>query len=397
MFGTVAGRCCQARQRLAFINGAYSDRGWWYFFPYTFTVKTPLTLFVLMAVPGAAALWHWRSAGPSSQRSSIWQGFYATAPLWVLLAVYSLTAINTNLNIGHRHLLPIYPAIFILTGAAGYWFHRGGPRRRINVRHGPVACLSLTVIECTATFPNYLAYFNPLAGGPRNSYRHLSTVRSTGGRTCPSLKRWLKENGLDSSQKPRLPGLLRHLQSRVLWHCGHRLSLFSRTGNRFRRATRWFASALRTWSQSIRCQWAHGACRTGAHTYQQLLSTVPALLTADRATQASMIRSQGKAFWQRRLTLFTAYQWARLSAFLQQQARCRCGPLDPDLPAHGRDLQNALFGPPPELNATHGLVVANDRIGRDAARTAAQSGNTPWRGQFSRHRAPRRVDCRRTT
>ena len=114
--------------RSAFFNGAYSTTGWKLFFPYCLLVKTPLAVFVVLLAAGAAAVVHWSGGrnATRSGRSPFWhragRGLYRTAPLWAMLAVYWSVAISTHLNIGHRHILPTYPLMFILCGAAGYWF-----------------------------------------------------------------------------------------------------------------------------------------------------------------------------------------------------------------------------------------------------------------------------------
>ena len=46
---------------------------------------------------------------------------YRTAPLVVLFVVYWATSITSHLNIGHRHILPTYPVLFIAAGALGTW------------------------------------------------------------------------------------------------------------------------------------------------------------------------------------------------------------------------------------------------------------------------------------
>ena len=99
----------------AFLNGRYSIDGWWYFFPYCWLVKTPLPVFGLFAaaalVTGLAAC-----SRPRILRRTI----YGATPLIVFLAVYWTAAMSSSLNLGERHLLPAYPAMFILAGGAGY-------------------------------------------------------------------------------------------------------------------------------------------------------------------------------------------------------------------------------------------------------------------------------------
>src|SRR5205814_9642883 len=73
----------------------------------------------------------------------LWQGFYATVPFWSLLLVYWTTSITRGINIGIRHILPTFPATFILAGIAGAWwsdlFGRGNlaPNKSVPSNSGP--------------------------------------------------------------------------------------------------------------------------------------------------------------------------------------------------------------------------------------------------------------------
>jgi hypothetical protein len=54
--------------------------------------------------------------------------------------------------------------------------------------------LSFQVGEAIAIHPHYLAYFNRLAGGPRQGYRHLVDSSLDWGQDLPGLSRWLETN-----------------------------------------------------------------------------------------------------------------------------------------------------------------------------------------------------------
>ena len=177
-----------SEKRNAFLDGEYSLRGWRSFFVRSFFYKTPLpTLAILLAA--AIAVPAARKRLNSAVVRRVQRGVYRAVPLWVFLIVYWAFAISSNLNIGHRHILPTYPLMFILTGAAGYWFTSG---RRV-MKWFVVVALAALAIESLATFPNYLAYFNSLAGGPRQGYRHLVDSSLDWGQDLPALKRWLEE------------------------------------------------------------------------------------------------------------------------------------------------------------------------------------------------------------
>ncbi len=177
----------QSARRPAFLAGERSDEGWRRFFPYAFAVKTSEALFLLLMVAGVAAVLTRRDGASWSA------ALYRTAPLWVLLIVYVGFAIRSNLNIGHRHLLPIYPVLFLLCGAAGRWLHR--PWRRIAWL--PAAALLLVMTTGLLAWPDYLAYFNRLSGGKDGGYHHLVDSSLDWGQDLPALRHWLEAEGLN--------------------------------------------------------------------------------------------------------------------------------------------------------------------------------------------------------
>jgi hypothetical protein len=179
-----------AQQRGAFLNGDYSLTGWVVFFPYTFLVKTTpafLALLVLGAGVGMRA-WLRRTAAPTAAAVRGW--LWRLAPLLALFAVYWATSLASNLNIGHRHILPTYPVLFILVGALGPW---------LGVRTWKLAAPILVLgawhaAESVRIRPHYLAYFNGFAGGPREGWRHLVDSSLDWGQDLPGLKTWLDAN-----------------------------------------------------------------------------------------------------------------------------------------------------------------------------------------------------------
>lgn len=190
-----------ARGRDAFLEGERRLTGFADFFPRCFLYKTPLPIMVLMllaaltVVAGLAPDRKTEAArgGPRSRSESrsfgILRFLYSTAPLWILWGVYWFFALRSNLNIGHRHLLPTLPPLFILMGAAA-----GLMRVRLRwVRAAVPAMVVVLAAEAVWMWPHYLAYFNPIAGGPRKAYHHLVDSSLDWGQDLPGLKRWLDE------------------------------------------------------------------------------------------------------------------------------------------------------------------------------------------------------------
>jgi hypothetical protein len=100
-----------------------------------------------------------------------------------------LAAVKSTFNIGYRHILPLYPALYVLAGAAGVWLTS---ERRV-LRIAVVGFAGLFAADSLATYPHYLAYFNPLV--PRGKgYQHLVDSNLDWGQDLPGLARWLAEN-----------------------------------------------------------------------------------------------------------------------------------------------------------------------------------------------------------
>jgi hypothetical protein len=122
----------------------------------------------------------------SKELAAAW--WYPYAPLLTLVGVYLAAAIFSGLNIGHRHILPIYPALHILVGAAGSWLSHGW-RGKVTVG----TLLTALVLEASLAWPHYLAFFNPIVR-PGSAHRHLVESSLDWGQDLPGLSRWLGDN-----------------------------------------------------------------------------------------------------------------------------------------------------------------------------------------------------------
>ncbi len=176
--------------RGAFLDGAYSIHGWISFFPKTLLYKTPPALLAASLLGGAllvAALLRRRMTGGPLLPGAHW--------LWPLLlpfGVYWAISITSNLNIGHRHILPTYPALYVLAGLVAALAPALVPARRRRWMIAPAALLLLLhVVEAARIHPHYLAYFSPLAGGPEQGHRRLVDSSLDWGQDLPGLRDWI--------------------------------------------------------------------------------------------------------------------------------------------------------------------------------------------------------------
>lgn len=175
-----------SRARGAFMSGEYSITGWISFFPWAFLIKTPVPLLIILAITATVSLRRTLRGGSKSVRQSL----YRFAPLVVLVVVYGAVSLASNLNIGHRHLLPIYPALFIGAGALAPAARRAGRSAMVGLG----ALLAWQAFESGNIRPHYLAYFNQIVGGPANGWRHLVDSSLDWGQDLPGLRAWLDAN-----------------------------------------------------------------------------------------------------------------------------------------------------------------------------------------------------------
>jgi 4-amino-4-deoxy-L-arabinose transferase-like glycosyltransferase len=125
-----------------FLLGSYRDHGWWYYFPVILFFKTPLA-FLILAIIGMVVMV--RSKNPETIG-------VALAPIAMLLPT-----LTTGINIGVRHVLPLYPLLTICAAAAIVSLWR---RSRIAV----VILLAWYFIATAIAHPDYMSYFNEAAG-----------------------------------------------------------------------------------------------------------------------------------------------------------------------------------------------------------------------------------------
>ena len=187
--------------RGAFLDGDYSIHGWMSFFPKAFLYKTPEPLLLALAAVAGLTLQRIRADGQRwwSERLSL------ISPLAALFAVYWIFSLTSHLNIGHRHIVPTYPVLYIATGLLGAACGRAA-RAQAGGRAAAVAFI-LTLLSAQAfiswkIYPHYLAYFNRIAGGPENGYRHLVDSSLDWGQDLPSLADWLRNNNHGAAIKP---------------------------------------------------------------------------------------------------------------------------------------------------------------------------------------------------
>lgn len=99
-----------------------------------------------------------------------------------------------RMNIGVRHILPIFPFLFVLAGesASRLWTGNAWWKKGFLLFLGGWAFLN-----CITTYLNYFAFFNELAGGTRNGHKVLLDSNLDWGQDLKGLKAWMNQHGMN--------------------------------------------------------------------------------------------------------------------------------------------------------------------------------------------------------
>ncbi len=168
--------------RYCFLRGEASETGFRSYFLWTILYKT--TIPALLCIVAGLVL-----ARPR----------HPVLPflLWPV-AIYLGFAIASDINIGHRHILPIYPFLYVLCGALVLpWSRLSTPAKAIWSAAAailiPLASVVVLLPAPAWMWGRHLSYMNAFAGGPRNGFEKLVDSNFDWGQDLPRLAAWLRE------------------------------------------------------------------------------------------------------------------------------------------------------------------------------------------------------------
>jgi hypothetical protein len=130
-----------------YLFGQLKPGGWWYYFLAAFALKATVPSLILIVLACIRAL-----------RGMV--NRWGETILLVSIAFFLIATSVVAGQIGIRYLLPVFPLVFI-------WLSRIVPEF-LDTRAGRVALVVLLAwgtVSCLRAFPNYIPYFNELAGG----------------------------------------------------------------------------------------------------------------------------------------------------------------------------------------------------------------------------------------
>jgi hypothetical protein len=105
-------------------------------------------------------------------------------------------SMTSHLNIGVRHIIPVFPFFAVMGAAAVSTFLNVERFKSWHLSRMSVGYLiaSMALIAIT-TFPYYTIYFSPIAGGSENGWRVLSDSNVETGQDVKDLATFIKDHG----------------------------------------------------------------------------------------------------------------------------------------------------------------------------------------------------------
>lgn len=149
----------------AFLMGEFHDKGWWYYFPVSFAIKEQASVVILTIISLIAlTTFLYKALSQKKLKLITPEIVFAISP-----AVVLFFAMNSSINLGLRHILPILPFLFILIGTVINSFIKNN-KQFFAISS---AILLINLWSLSSVFPFYLEYFNEFIGGPKNGYMYL--------------------------------------------------------------------------------------------------------------------------------------------------------------------------------------------------------------------------------
>ena len=213
-----------ASERAAFLNGRFGTSGWWWYFPYAFAVKTtiPALLLGVLALAASSAL---ETGAKADGADPARAGLYAATPLLALIALYwavrarhASSTSATGICCRSTRRCASWPAARRSGSEPLFPRTRNRNRRRdasaaqqrsaqpavagpassagaTAIGVATLALLAWHVAESVTIRPDYLAYFNQLAGGPSRGLQHLADSSLDWGQDLPGTEAVARRRG----------------------------------------------------------------------------------------------------------------------------------------------------------------------------------------------------------
>ncbi|CAG0933010.1 hypothetical protein TFLX_02849 [Thermoflexales bacterium] len=158
----------------AYLFGQVSTQGWWYYYPVTFALKTPLPVLILLALAVVLLI--------------VKRTWLKQVPIFLPPTLLLLTLLFSPHDLGYRYLLPMLPFIFV---ACADVFVVALRKRWMTVV--VMVLIGWQILGTLRIYPYYFAFFNETVGDPDQGRYLLSDSNLDWGQDLAGLKDYVEQ------------------------------------------------------------------------------------------------------------------------------------------------------------------------------------------------------------
>lgn len=161
--------------RSTFFFGKYSTVGFILYFPTLFLLKTELPLLILCFISFIKFFYD------ILRKTATKEDILIVSSILIYLTIASLS----KMQIGHRHILPVYPLLIWQVSKLS------------NVKRLQWLCYILVlwnIFVSVKAYPKYLSYFNEIIGGSKNGWKYFTDSNIDWGQGLKQLGQWVSKN-----------------------------------------------------------------------------------------------------------------------------------------------------------------------------------------------------------
>jgi hypothetical protein len=182
--------------------GQVSGDAWKHYFPIMYLLKVPLSFHILTLL--LFLLWLFSLKRPKPAKR-IWNKLkswllkhFTEFSLLIFFIIYWTTSITGNLNIGIRHILPIFPIMYIWLCLGLFRLMKNTKKQRQRMVLGCFAAALVVwyIASSVAAFPHYLSYYNELVCGSKNGYKYAVDSNYDWGQDLKRLANFVEKNNI---------------------------------------------------------------------------------------------------------------------------------------------------------------------------------------------------------
>lgn len=153
--------------------------GQWFYFPLAFAVKSSIALLLFLPFGFVFVLFK-----EEKRREML----FILAPPLIFFAI----ALTSKLNIGVRHILPVYGFFIVAAAVGAVWMSR----KFTPFRYVLIVLVLFHAVAAIRTAPNYLAFANDFFGGTNNSYRLFRDSSTEWGQNYKLITEYLTSENI---------------------------------------------------------------------------------------------------------------------------------------------------------------------------------------------------------